>query len=300
MSAPPTSSPLTNTCGIVGQPEIAVRSWRICGSGSTSTAVTGAPGAAQRLQRAVRVAAHDELRRPLHEERDVRAVDHLLDLVACSSRRSLRLDPQFVDGAVCERRSQRLVDPAVLLDEREPRRATAPRRSPGSGRRRRSGRSRRAPVASGNALSSRLRHGRHSRVDRTEHEAVAGRDARRPRRLRARSRPLRPSRGHPPRLQAARDVDHDEVAVAEDRVDREPHEHHVDRAGRTEEHPFAGLEAANAEQPSHAHERTCREAAMRAHDGAVCLLRGRKFHLIELLSLTLRSDLRTSPCKFHP
>ena len=43
MSAPPTSSPLTNTCGIVGQPLIAVRSWRICGSGSTSTAVTVAP-----------------------------------------------------------------------------------------------------------------------------------------------------------------------------------------------------------------------------------------------------------------
>jgi hypothetical protein len=32
-------------CGIVGQPEIADSSWRIWGSGRTSTAVTGAPAA---------------------------------------------------------------------------------------------------------------------------------------------------------------------------------------------------------------------------------------------------------------
>ena len=43
MSAPPTSSPLTKTCGIVGQPEIADRSCRICGSGRMSTVVTDAP-----------------------------------------------------------------------------------------------------------------------------------------------------------------------------------------------------------------------------------------------------------------
>ena len=43
MSAPPISSPLTKTCGIVGQPEISDRSWRICGSGRMSTAVTDAP-----------------------------------------------------------------------------------------------------------------------------------------------------------------------------------------------------------------------------------------------------------------
>jgi hypothetical protein len=42
MSAPPTSSPLMKTCGIVGQPESADSSWRIRGSGRTSTAVTGA------------------------------------------------------------------------------------------------------------------------------------------------------------------------------------------------------------------------------------------------------------------
>ena len=43
MSAPPTSSPPTNTCGIVGQPESSDSAWRIAGSGRTFTAVTGAP-----------------------------------------------------------------------------------------------------------------------------------------------------------------------------------------------------------------------------------------------------------------
>ena len=43
MSAPPISSPRTNTCGIVGQPETSDSSWRIAGSGRTFTAVTGAP-----------------------------------------------------------------------------------------------------------------------------------------------------------------------------------------------------------------------------------------------------------------
>src|ERR1700730_5133945 len=42
MSHPPTSSPLTNSCGIVGQLEIAESSWRMRGSGSTSTAANGA------------------------------------------------------------------------------------------------------------------------------------------------------------------------------------------------------------------------------------------------------------------
>ena len=43
MSAPPISSPFTKTCGIVGQPESSASSCRIAGSGSTFTAVTGAP-----------------------------------------------------------------------------------------------------------------------------------------------------------------------------------------------------------------------------------------------------------------
>src|SRR4051794_41775713 len=43
MSQPPTSSPSTNSCGIVGQLEIADSSARMRGSGSTSTAAKGAP-----------------------------------------------------------------------------------------------------------------------------------------------------------------------------------------------------------------------------------------------------------------
>src|SRR3954454_19796583 len=38
MSEPPTSSPLTNSCGIVGQSDSALSSWRMRGSGRTSTA----------------------------------------------------------------------------------------------------------------------------------------------------------------------------------------------------------------------------------------------------------------------
>src|SRR5207245_321536 len=38
--------------------------------------------AAERRERALRVAAHDVLRRPLHEERERRAADHLIDLVS--------------------------------------------------------------------------------------------------------------------------------------------------------------------------------------------------------------------------
>src|SRR4029079_2058862 len=38
MSQPPTSSPLTNSWGIVGQLEIALSSWRMRGSGRVSTA----------------------------------------------------------------------------------------------------------------------------------------------------------------------------------------------------------------------------------------------------------------------
>src|SRR3954447_1503443 len=45
MSQPPTSSPLTNSWGIVGQFEIADSSWRIRGSGRMSTAAYEAPSA---------------------------------------------------------------------------------------------------------------------------------------------------------------------------------------------------------------------------------------------------------------
>jgi hypothetical protein len=45
MSAPPTSSPLTKSCGMVGHWEIPDSSWRMRGSGRMSTAANGAPSA---------------------------------------------------------------------------------------------------------------------------------------------------------------------------------------------------------------------------------------------------------------
>ena len=45
MSQPPTSSPRTNSCGIVGQFESAESSWRMRGSGRMSTAANGVPSA---------------------------------------------------------------------------------------------------------------------------------------------------------------------------------------------------------------------------------------------------------------
>ena len=81
MSAPPISSPRTKTCGIVGQLEIAESSWRISGSGRTSTAVIGAPDRAERLERPLRVPAERLLRRALDEDRDGLGVDDGLDPV---------------------------------------------------------------------------------------------------------------------------------------------------------------------------------------------------------------------------
>ena len=60
MSAPPTSSPLTNTCGIVGQPEIARELLADLRVGQDVDGGDRRAGAAERLQRAVGVAAHDE------------------------------------------------------------------------------------------------------------------------------------------------------------------------------------------------------------------------------------------------
>jgi hypothetical protein len=45
MSLPPISSPSTNSCGVVGQLEIALSSWRMRGSGRMSTAANGTPTA---------------------------------------------------------------------------------------------------------------------------------------------------------------------------------------------------------------------------------------------------------------
>src|SRR6187200_1181024 len=120
MSAPPTSSPLTKTWGIVGQPESAESSWRKRGSGRISTAVTGAP--------APRRAASARCEFPQAAKFGVPFMKSVTGSDSMSSeiwlRRSLtglsfRLDPEFVDGAVGKRGREGVVDELVLVDQRQ-------------------------------------------------------------------------------------------------------------------------------------------------------------------------------------
>ena len=82
MSAPPISSPFTNTCGIVGQPGQRRELLPDLRVGEDVDGGDGSAGGAERLERAHRVAAHRELRRPLHEQDDVLVVDDFLDALA--------------------------------------------------------------------------------------------------------------------------------------------------------------------------------------------------------------------------
>ena len=66
-----------------------------------------------------------------------------------------------------------------------------------------------------------------------------------------------------------RDPDHDQIVVEEDRVDREPHEEHVNRAGGAEQDSFTGRKAAPAEQPAHSLERARRHEQVLADDAPV-------------------------------
>ena len=89
MSAPPISSPPTKTCGIVGQPESADSS---CADRRIREDVDRRhrrAGLAERPQRTIGVAAHDELRRPLHEHGDGLVLDHILNPLANSLIRFL-------------------------------------------------------------------------------------------------------------------------------------------------------------------------------------------------------------------
>ena len=190
-------------------------------------------------------------------------VDHVLDLVRVGHADSLRLDSQLVDGAVGERRGQRLVDAAVLLDQRQARRATArstttwkwsppPVRSTTS-----------SSVASGNALSSRPRMPVDcSRVDRTEHEPVAGRDVLRRRRPRARSRPWRPCReairqGRRSRTTSSTTRSRSQKTAS---IENRMKNMWIEPAGR-KSIPSPGSSDGAAEQPLHARERGRREPA---------------------------------------
>src|SRR3954453_20033387 len=122
MSDPPSSSPLTNSCGIVGHSEIALSSWRIRGSGSTSTAANGTSSACRHA-----VARAEKPQAGASGTPFIKRITSLSRIAsAIASRRGfsvslislgLRGQGQGVDGAtdlVAEHR----VDHPVLLDAR--------------------------------------------------------------------------------------------------------------------------------------------------------------------------------------
>ena len=82
MSAPPISSPFTNTCGIVGQPESPDELLTDPRIGKDVDRRDRGAGFPERPKRAVGVPAHHGLRCPFHEHRDIGAVDDVLDLIA--------------------------------------------------------------------------------------------------------------------------------------------------------------------------------------------------------------------------
>ena len=91
MSQPPSSSPSRNSCGIVGQFEIAESSWRIRGSGRMSTAANGVLELLQHRDRARGEAAGGRLGGALHEQDHLvlgeRLGDRLADRVGLLARR---------------------------------------------------------------------------------------------------------------------------------------------------------------------------------------------------------------------
>src|SRR3954453_160994 len=120
MSAPPTSSPLTKTCGIVGQPEISCSSCRIAGSGRMFTALTGAP--ASRSARSARsefphmTNCGVPFMKIVTGSFSITCWIVLLSSLISPSRR----DSHLVNGAVCKRLCERCVDQLVLFEPREP------------------------------------------------------------------------------------------------------------------------------------------------------------------------------------
>src|SRR5919108_429821 len=121
MSQPPIRSPFTNSCGIVGQFERADSSWRMRGSGSTSTAANGLPTAL----RAATVRAEKPhigcsgvpfMKRMTSWSRIASEMASRMgfSVVSLMSLRS-RFEGQRVDGAA-DLRAEHRIHPAVLLD----------------------------------------------------------------------------------------------------------------------------------------------------------------------------------------
>ena len=153
MSQPPTSSPSTKSCGIVGQPESADSSWRMRGSGRMSSAAYSTPSAFEHRHDARGEPAARLLGRALHEEHHVLLADRLLDELAdlfvrhhvVPSRRRLQREHGSVRRS---RRRTRRRSACAARSATDPRsRRRRPRRV--GGRLRRSGRSRspRRPAA---------------------------------------------------------------------------------------------------------------------------------------------------------
>src|SRR3954462_6488287 len=120
MSAPPTSSPLTKTCGIVGQPEISCSSCLMAGSGRMFTAVTGAP--ASRSARSARSEFPHMMNCGVPFMKIVTGSFSISCwIVVLSSLISpSRRDSHLVNGAICKRPCERRVDQLVLPEPREP------------------------------------------------------------------------------------------------------------------------------------------------------------------------------------
>src|ERR687893_576092 len=129
MSAPPTSSPLTKSCGIVGQFDSAESCWRMRGSGRMSTAAKGVPSASS----AATVRAEKPQRGasgvPFVKRRtSLSAIASLIAALICCSgvlmcedlRFGSRYKGECVDGAadvVAEHR----IHAAMLLEPAQPR-----------------------------------------------------------------------------------------------------------------------------------------------------------------------------------
>src|SRR4051812_6057966 len=120
MSEPPISSPLTNSCGIVGQSDSALSSWRMRGSGSTSTAakptLRACRAAVARAEKPQAGASGTPfMKRITSLSRIASAIASRRGLVSSLMSLGLRRQGQGVDGAadlVAEHR----VDHPVLLD----------------------------------------------------------------------------------------------------------------------------------------------------------------------------------------
>src|SRR4029453_15356234 len=122
MSAPPTSSPLTKTRGIVGQPERLESSWRKRGSGRMSTAVTGAPAGRRAERGGCELPQATKLGVPFMKSAtgSVSMISLIWSPSVIGALSSFRLDPELVDRAIRERRGERLADQTGLFDVGEP------------------------------------------------------------------------------------------------------------------------------------------------------------------------------------